>query len=159
MALGPVNDSKKSTKTFIYALGLGSNLGDMHKTLKDAKNQMVHAGLSMKYESPLYGTQPVGEVADRVFLNQLILMESDKEPSQLLELIHKVEISLGRVRSVRWENRLIDIDIIDAWFEGKPHKVELPDLVIPHPAIKDRWFLYLPLHNAQRFLYSRLLKS
>ena len=159
MALGLVNDSKKSTKTFIYALGLGSNLGDMHAIIQSAKNKLCGSGMSLHFETPIYGTQPVGLVADRVFLNQLILVSSEKPPLEMLGQIQKIEESLGRTRSVRWENRLIDIDIIEAWFEGKLHHVDHSQLVVPHPAISDRWFLSLPLRSVRRFVYNRLLKS
>ena len=48
---------------------------------------------------------------------------------------------MGRVRSVHWGPRPIDIDVL-TFGEGS---VEEPDLVVPHPRMHERGFVLVPL--------------
>jgi 2-amino-4-hydroxy-6-hydroxymethyldihydropteridine diphosphokinase len=50
---------------------------------------------------------------------------------------------MGRVRTLRWGPRIIDVDILtyDAL------AVDEPDLVIPHPRIAERAFVLIPLKD------------
>lgn len=71
------------------------------------------------------------------FLRDLI------SPSELLEKIHKIEAELGRYRpnEIRNGPRSMDVDI--EVFGSQ--KLNLPDLIIPHPRIKERDFVLIPL--------------
>jgi len=70
-------------------------------------------------------------------------VETDLEARQLLELCLSVETEMGRVRTVRWGPRIIDIDILlygDA-------AVREPGLTLPHPGLRDRAFVTVPLEE------------
>jgi 2-amino-4-hydroxy-6-hydroxymethyldihydropteridine diphosphokinase len=93
--------------------------------------------------SPLYETAPLYVADQGPFLNVAVSGFWDGGARKLLELIQKVEAQFGRDRSAerRWGERSLDIDIL--LFGG--YVVEEPDLVIPHPRLKERAFALRPL--------------
>ena len=109
-------------------LSLGSSTGDRAANLNAALDELSKIrGIRLVRTSSFIDTDPVGGVAHNVF--------------GLLAAIHGVESKLGRVRTVRWEDRPIDIDII---FFGD--KVVCGDgLGIPHPLYRGRQFAIAPL--------------
>lgn len=125
-------------------LALGSNLGERQDHLKRAINE-IHAvpGITVKAISDVYETDPVGYEDQPAFLNMVILVETDLAPEELLGKTLGIEQKLGRVRTIRWGPRLIDIDILlyGDW------QVSLPDLQIPHPAMAERAFVLIPLRD------------
>jgi 2-amino-4-hydroxy-6-hydroxymethyldihydropteridine diphosphokinase len=62
-------------------------------------------------------------------------------PRALLDEIHKIESEGGRTRTVRWEDRTLDIDII---FFGDKIIAER-GLAIPHPDYANRSFVLEPI--------------
>jgi len=121
-------------------LGLGSNLGDRRRTLKEAIDSLP----GVVSVSGLYETDPVGGPPgqDR-YLNLVVAIESDAAPRQLLGMCHRIESAAGRVRGERWGPRTLDIDIL--WIDGLT--VDEPDLSIPHPRMFERRFVLVPLHD------------
>ena len=120
---------------------LGSNLGNAEMHLKDAAEVIrIQAGPITKASS-LYATKAWGKTNQPDFVNQVVEIYSDKTPHDLLELLLKIEIDLGRVRKEKWGARLIDIDIL--FFDNQ--RIEDPDLTIPHPEIPNRRFTLVPL--------------
>ena len=121
-------------------LGLGSNLGDRRRTLKDAIDSLP----GVVSVSGLYETDPVGgPQGQEPYLNLVVVIESDASPRQLLGMCHRIESAAGRVRGERWGPRTLDIDIL--WIDGQT--VDEPDLSIPHPRMFERRFVLLPLHD------------
>ena len=120
---------------------LGSNLGNAEMHLKDAAEAIrIQAG-SISKASSLYATKAWGKTDQPDFVNQVVEINSDKTPHDLLELLLRIEIDLGRVRKEKWGARLIDIDIL---FFDNQH-IEKPDLTVPHPEIPNRRFTLVPL--------------
>jgi 2-amino-4-hydroxy-6-hydroxymethyldihydropteridine diphosphokinase len=119
-------------------LGLGSNVGDRARCLRDA---ITTLGSSVRGVSDVYETEPVGGPEQGPYLNVVVELETDMAPRELLGLCHRLEGAAGRVRSVRWGPRTLDVDVL--WVEG----VELdgPDLEIPHPRMWRRRFVLAPL--------------
>ncbi len=70
------------------------------------------------------------------------------DPWQLLEVCHQVESDLGRRARPRWHEREIDIDILLA---GSLTLRE-PQLTIPHPALRERDFVLVPLLEVEPHL-------
>ena len=70
-------------------------------------------------------------------------VSDDEDPYIFLDKIHKIEEKYGRNRSseIRFGPRSLDIDIEE--FEGVVS--EDPVLTLPHPRIKDRAFVLIPL--------------
>jgi 2-amino-4-hydroxy-6-hydroxymethyldihydropteridine diphosphokinase len=75
------------------------------------------------------------------FLNQVVCIQTDLEPSSLLDLIQGIELDLGRTREQHWGDRTIDIDIL--YFGDQVWNT--PTLSIPHPYLAQRRFVLQPL--------------
>jgi 2-amino-4-hydroxy-6-hydroxymethyldihydropteridine diphosphokinase len=119
-------------------LGLGSNLGDRRRLLKDAVDSLP--GVSKV--SGLYETDPVGgPPGQQKYLNLVVAFDSDATARQLLGMCHRLESAAGRVRGERWGPRQLDIDLL--WIDGET--VDEPDLQIPHPRMWQRRFVLVPL--------------
>ncbi len=122
--------------------GLGSNLGDRLKNINDAVEKLKTLG-SVVSVSKIYETKPWGGVEQPDFLNACVKLERKNfiEPLELLKIIKNFEIELGRVPSVRWGERKIDIDIL--LIDEIIYKS--PELNIPHINLSERLFVLEPL--------------
>jgi 2-amino-4-hydroxy-6-hydroxymethyldihydropteridine diphosphokinase len=125
-----------------YAVGLGSNLGDRRQLLSSAVRELGHLG-EVSSVSGLYESAPVGRPDQGHFLNAVVLLDSVLGPHDLLAELHVIETRLGRVRSLRWGPRTLDLDVITT--DGP----ELHDetLQIPHPRSGERRFVLDPLND------------
>jgi 2-amino-4-hydroxy-6-hydroxymethyldihydropteridine diphosphokinase len=123
-------------------LGLGSNLGDRLTNLQGAVD-LLHGepGLRVLASSRVWETVPVGGPPQPDYLNAVIRVETDLSARDLLDVAHRVEERLGRVRKERWGARSIDIDIL--LFDEET--IDESDLVVPHPRLSQRAFVLLPL--------------
>jgi 2-amino-4-hydroxy-6-hydroxymethyldihydropteridine diphosphokinase len=120
-------------------LGLGSNLGDRRRHLRDA----VAAIPDVVAVSRVYETAPVGGPDQGAYLNIVVRLETDASPRELLEICREREAAAQRVRTVRWGPRTLDVDVL--WVDGK--SVDEPDLVVPHPRMFERAFVLMPLRD------------
>jgi len=144
-------------------LALGSNIGDREANLRAAIEHISAAGIPVRRESPIYETEPVGSKDQRWFLNMVVQAETALFPSQLLTRTGKIELALGRVRTVPNGPRTIDIDIL---LYGSA-VVRTPRLEIPHPRMQERRFVLAPLadlapdlrHPALRQTVRQLLEA
>jgi 2-amino-4-hydroxy-6-hydroxymethyldihydropteridine diphosphokinase len=123
-------------------LGLGSNLGDRLTNLQGAVD-LLHGepGLRVVASSRVWETAPVGGPPQPDYLNAVIRVETDLSARDLLDVAHRVEGRLGRVRKERWGARSIDIDVLLFGEET----IDESDLVVPHPRLAQRAFVLLPL--------------
>ena len=125
----------------IIALGLGSNLGNRLKNLRDAVI-CLNKILNIKAKSFVYETEPWGVLDQPKFLNACVLCEAEiAEPVKLLKAVKAIESELGREANIRWGVRKIDIDIlfIDDLI------INLENLKIPHENLHNREFVLVPL--------------
>lgn len=121
-------------------LGLGSNIGDRRRWLRDAVDSLTTMGL--RSVSPVYETEPVGgPTGQRPFLNLVVELETDLSARDLLGVCHRLESAAGRVRTQHWGPRTLDVDIL--WIDGTD--LDEPDLVVPHPRMWSRRFVVAPL--------------
>lgn len=110
--------------------------------------------MNLEEVSSIYETEPVGYREQPRFLNLVCRVTTDMPPGDLLRIAKDIEGSLGRVPD-RPKNtpRLIDIDIL---FYGDT-VMETPDLTIPHPRLKNRAFVLIPLNEiAPDLIHPRL---
>lgn len=123
--------------------GLGSNLGDRAATLRSAVAGIAADPLIERaVASPVYETEPVGGPEDQgAYLNLVVEVHTAATPRQLLLLAQRLENEAGRVRTVRWGARTLDVDVL--WIDGVT--VDEPDLVVPHPRLFERAFVLAPL--------------
>ena len=123
-------------------LGLGSNVGDRLATLQNAVDLLSrHEGVQVLRSSRVYETEPVGGPAQDDFLNAVVEVETTLSPAGLLLACRATEDVLGRVRPERWGPRTIDVDIL-TYGERAVHD---EDLEIPHPRMRERAFVLVPL--------------
>ncbi|MDE0214985.1 MAG: 2-amino-4-hydroxy-6-hydroxymethyldihydropteridine diphosphokinase [bacterium] len=118
-------------------LGLGSNLGDRMGYLKGA----VAAIDDCVAVSGVYETDPVGGPEQGPYLNVVAELDTSRSARSLLGLCGALEASAGRVREVRWGPRTLDVDVL--WVDGET--VDEPDLAVPHPRMRERAFVMVPL--------------
>lgn len=133
-------------------LSLGSNQGDSGKNLLGAVRQLALKGLRILKVSGIYKTEPVGMKDQPDFQNLVLLAETELKPLALLEQISEIENIMGRVREIRWGPRTIDIDIL---FYGD-RVIQTPELVVPHPRIKERAFVLTPLKEIDPEMFESL---
>ena len=126
-------------------IALGSNLGDRLSNLRAARQAIVDLA-DVKppvSSSPIYETEAVDcEPGAAKFLNAVLEIEYDGDPSELLTQLVSVEESLGREHDhARSVSRKIDIDLLYAG----DLRVENERLQLPHPRMDLRKFVLQPL--------------
>ena len=118
-------------------VALGSNLGDRESTLKKARAAIgAIRDTRIVAESTIEETEPVGPVPQPRYLNQMVAVETSLSPRTFLSALQRIERAAGRVRSVRWGPRTLDLDIV--LIEGKEFSDE--SLTVPHPELPNRDF-------------------
>ncbi|MHB1178888.1 MAG: 2-amino-4-hydroxy-6-hydroxymethyldihydropteridine diphosphokinase [Daejeonella sp.] len=141
---------------FITYLLLGSNLGDSRKYLHDASARIEKKVGIITLKSSLYQTASWGNQDQPDFINQVVRVETDLFPKELLRSILEIEVELGRERVSKWGSRTIDIDIL--FYDDQV--LNEPDLTIPHPYLHERRFSLMPLHEiAPHLIHPTLNKS
>lgn len=127
------------TQVFV---GLGANQGDPVENLKDALKLIDNKpGITVTNVSSVYLTEPVGYDDQPWFHNCVAEVETILEPFELLTALQDIENQLGRVRTIRWGPRTVDLDIL---LYGTMQLNE-QELIIPHPRMTDRAFVMVPL--------------
>jgi 2-amino-4-hydroxy-6-hydroxymethyldihydropteridine diphosphokinase len=123
------------------AIALGSNLGDRRATL-DSAVASLRALISNLLASSYCETAPVGMAPGAPsFLYAAAAGEFDGTAGGLLAELHRIEASHGRERPRPGASRTLDLDLI---LFGD-HRIESPDLIVPHPRFRDRRFVLAPL--------------
>ncbi len=123
-------------------VGIGSNLGDRLENLWEAVRQLARTrGVRFLRSSSVYETSPVGGPKQDDFLNAVVEISTELEPHALLEALQRIENDLGRVRAERFGPRTIDLDLLLYGDEA----IDDPDLIVPHPRMRDRAFVVVPL--------------
>lgn len=122
-------------------IGLGANLGDARQALKDAVVCLAQQHtIQVLDKSSLYRTAPVDAVGNDYY-NCVVKIETTLAARALLALCQKIEHHFGRERPFRNAPRTLDLDIL---LYGS-HRIDEPDLVVPHPRLTDRAFALVPL--------------
>ena len=118
-------------------IALGSNLGQREVFLAEALRAIsALAATRVLGHTDAEETAPIGPVAQGPFLNQMIAIETELSPQDLLAELKRIETDAGRVRTARWGPRTLDLDIV--LFEKQ--SVREPGLTVPHPELSNRDF-------------------
>jgi len=118
-------------------IALGSNLGQREVFLAEARRAISSlAKTRVLGHTDTEETAPIGPVAQGPFLNQMIAIETELSPQDLLAELKRIETDAGRVRTARWGPRTLDLDIV--LFEKQ--NVREPGLTVPHPELSNRDF-------------------
>jgi len=126
-------------------IGLGSNLGDRKAILDGVVAQLRQTPeLLVRSVSTYHETKPVGGPAGQgPFLNAAAALETTLDPIALLHRLQEIEADAGRVRTVRWGERTLDLDVLLFGDEI----IDRPDLSVPHPRMGVRRFVLVPLEE------------
>jgi len=120
---------------------IGGNIGDRHFNLQDAARMIEEYCGDIISISSIYETAAWGFTDQPAFLNQVLVLNTELEPEELMHQLLTAEVKLGRVREQKMGPRTIDIDIllIDDLILQTEH------LTVPHPFLHQRRFALTPL--------------
>ena len=123
-------------------LSLGSNLGKREQNLVRAVEALGSVLRELR-RSSIYETRPMYVLEQPNFLNMVVMGQCPLPPMELLQRVLNIELQMGRDRSTHVGKgpRIIDIDIL--LFGRKI--IREKDLSIPHPHMKERQFVLIPL--------------
>ena len=138
-------------------LGIGGNTGNKRMNFEKVHFWVEEELGKILCESSVYETAPWGFSADENFWNQVLLIETELRPEELLVKINRIEKAFGRKREPgKYTSREMDIDIL--YCEDLTVKTE--KLVIPHPHLSQRMFVLAPLAEiAPEFRHPVLKKT
>lgn len=129
-------------------LSLGTNMLDREKNLLDCVSLLHRHVGTVKRLSKVHETDSWGFDASP-FLNQVVIMDTELPPMDLLTETQAIEKALGRMEKTQkdcdgnpiYQDRIIDIDIL---LYGD-QQMENDRLVVPHPLLSQRAFVLEPL--------------
>lgn len=134
---------------------LGSNQGNRQLNLEQAvKNINNSCGIVTK-QSSLYETEAWGLKEQAAFINRAIEINTRHAPEDLLTEVKRIEREIGRVDTVKWGPRLIDIDIL-LYGNTVFHSDKL---TVPHPYLHLRRFTLIPLNEIARTIIHPVLEQ
>lgn len=132
-------------------IGLGSNLEDPVYQVNSAIDEIsTIENITLHAQSSLYHTKPLGPKQPD-FVNAVISVLTTLTPMELLDTLLGLETSRGRKREIKWGPRILDCDIL---LYGN-QSIQMPALTIPHPEMKNRSFVLIPLFEiAPNFIFN-----
>ncbi len=126
-------------------IGLGSNIGDTQMNVHKAWELLgQEPDVTLQGLSSPYSTEPVGMDSDNWFTNGVGFAYTNLTPERLLAVLHRIETTLGRTRSLhteKWVDRIVDLDLL--FYDDLIGTSQ--ELVVPHPGIQERLFVLAPL--------------
>jgi len=135
-------------------IALGGNLGDVPAAFISARAAIAALpNTVISASSQLYRTAAIGPPGQPDYCNAIIAAKTTIQPLPLLDALQLIENLHGRVRSVHWGARTLDLDIIAIDDEI----IELPRLSVPHMLMYERQFVLRPLCDIQPDWYHPLL--
>ena len=128
-------------------VGLGANLpgkfGSPADTIAAALVALTESGLRVDKVSRLWLTAPVPVSDQPWYHNAVASIETVLSPLAIFRILQKIENDFGRVRLVRNEPRVLDLDLL-----GYHDLIQKdPQLILPHPRLHERGFVLLPLQD------------
>ena len=139
-------DRELNTGLHTIYLGLGSNIGNRKRNMRDAIQYLESIVGTLVRQSDLFETEPWGFDSPNLFINMCVCMETPLSPRQLLEATQSIEKKMGRTlksEAGEYADRIIDIDILIY----DDLKINDGDLIIPHPLMHERDFVMIPLRQ------------
>ena len=126
-------------------IGIGSNLDDPVAQVRRAFQALIDLpACQYAAQSPLYRTAPVGGPPGQPdYINAVAALDTALTPDELLIALQAIETAQGRIRTVQWGPRTLDLDLLlyDQITRADPW------LTLPHPRLHQRAFVLYPLHD------------
>jgi 2-amino-4-hydroxy-6-hydroxymethyldihydropteridine diphosphokinase len=136
-------------------LGIGGNTGNKQDNFDKVYTFIKNELGEVLRSSSVYETSPWGFQSEDNFWNQVLVVETEYSPEELLQKVAKIENWLGRERGTTgYTSRKMDIDIL--YFDELV--IETENLTIPHPQIANRLFVLVPLAEIAPEFVHPLLK-
>ena len=135
-------------------LGIGSNLGNRKINIEKAKFSLIEKNKKILQISSYYETLSWPNPKNPKFLNIVLEVVSNLNPSNLIKLCKNIEKQLGRKKTLRNSPRECDIDIIDYYNQKIKGKI-----ILPHPRMHERNFVLLPLYELNKDWKHPILKQ
>ena len=145
-------DTLEKPAKVVY-LGIGSNIGNRIINIEKAKSLLLDNNINLVSASSYYETPSWPNPKNPKFINIVLKVLCKHNVSELLDLCKKIEIKLGRKKTLRNDPRECDIDIID--FKGLLLKGKLNS---PHKMMHKRNFVLFPLFEIEKNWFHPLLK-
>ena len=148
-----------------YFIALGSNLETQNlsrlETINTALRCFSQFSINLIQVSSFWESRSYPDLSQPNFINAVSAVHSELNPYQILHKLKTIEKKMGRKNKTRWENRVLDLDIIGSGSIILPNKfvfnkwLKMPlqkqiknqpdELILPHPRIQDRLFVLQPL--------------
>ena len=146
-------DTSEKPVKLVY-LAIGSNIGNRITHIEKAKSLLSENKISLISTSSYYETPSWPNPKNPKFINIILKVLCKINANELLDLCKKIEIKLGRKKTLRNAPRECDIDIID--FNGLILKGKLN---LPHKMMHKRNFVLFPLFEIEKNWVHPLLKA
>ena len=137
----------------IVYLGIGSNLGIRKENIEKAKFQLIQNKIEILKSSSFYESLSWPNPNNPKFLNVVIKIRTNLSALKLLQICKKIEVNLGRKKTLKNSPRECDIDIID-YNNKKINSI----IHLPHPRMHERNFVLIPLFEINRAWIHPVLK-
>ncbi|MEL6109049.1 MAG: 2-amino-4-hydroxy-6-hydroxymethyldihydropteridine diphosphokinase [Planctomycetota bacterium] len=139
----PGSSEHVSRRVSQCVISFGSNLGERREVLAAAARRVASSSLieSEFRTSRLFETPPIGGPGGQSqFLNAIAAFDTTASAREVLAFLQQVENELGRTRRLRWDARVIDLDVVlHGQLVGGGNS-----LVVPHPRYTARQFVLQP---------------
>lgn len=137
-------------------LSIGSNIGEREQFLNNAVKKLKETeGIKVAAVSKFIETEPYGNVEQDRFLNGCVGIRTLLTPKELLKRINEIEQEEGRIRTLHWGPRTLDIDIL--LYDDE--KIYTENLIIPHPDMQNRSFVLDPLSEIAPYVIHPVLNK
>ncbi len=139
--IGQLSRASRQSKGGMHTVyvGLGSNLGDRQGNILQAL-QKLRRECRIEAVSAYYETPPVN-VTGPQFLNVAARVSTLLSPEQFERFVRGVEVAIGRQRSLDFQARPIDVDILA--YDDLAQ--DFGRFEVPHPYLADRPYNLVPL--------------
>lgn len=127
---------------YVYLI-TGGNIGDAKQQLSTAAALLEQYCGTIIDRSAVYETEPWGNANQDNFLNQVLVIETKLSAKEVMKAIVDIEKRMGRERKEKNGPRVIDIDML--FFNHQI--INEPELVVPHPRLRQRRFVLEPLNE------------
>ncbi|WP_339778901.1 2-amino-4-hydroxy-6-hydroxymethyldihydropteridine diphosphokinase [uncultured Thalassospira sp.] len=150
MTCQSVLENNRSASDDAILIALGANLpterfGAPADTVRAAIDVLAGTdGICVEKISSFYETAPVPVSDQPWYVNAVIRVETVLSPHDLLVRLHEIEADFGRVRVMRNEARVLDLDLIAY---GRQVLGDDSGLIVPHPRLHERAFVLLPVRD------------
>ena len=135
-------------------LSIGTNIGEREDNLRLALRLLAEQ-VTIETVSAVYETAAVGFTDQADFLNIAVHVKTALSPLAMLDVCQAIENELGRVRTIRWGPRVIDLDIL--LYNNENMNTER--LILPHPRMYERAFVLIPLFDVVATQSEQLTKA